>query len=199
MITSIQGVLAEATPLRAVVEVAGFSYEVNVPVTTAERLPRAGSVVKLHTLVIYREDSQTLYGFASAEDRDFFRLMIENVTGIGPKMALSIMSRLSLPLLQGAIRSGDVATLAKCPGIGKKTAERLVVELKAKVGAGAGAVLTLLQAGGAAPVNSPHADAVAALVALGYKVADADEAVRRASLALGDSATTEAMVRKALA
>jgi Holliday junction DNA helicase RuvA len=198
MITSIQGILAEATPLRAVVEVGGFSYEVNVPVTTAERLPLAGSAVRLHTLVIYREDSQTLYGFATAEDRDFFRLMIENVTGIGPKMALSIMSRLSLPLLQGAIRSGDVATLSRCPGIGKKTAERLVVELKAKVGAGAGARLTLLPAGGAAAANSPHADAVAALVALGYKVGDADEAVRRASIALGDSATTEAMVRKAL-
>jgi Holliday junction DNA helicase RuvA len=198
MITSIQGVLAEATPLRAVVEVGGFSYEVNVPVTTAERLPTAGSVVRLHTLVIYREDSQTLYGFASAEDRDFFRLMIENVTGVGPKMALSIMSRLSLPLLQGAIRSGDVATLAKCPGIGRKTAERLVVELKAKVGAGGGAAVTLLSAGGAAAAHSPHADAVAALVALGYKVGDADEAVRRASLALGDSATTEAMIRKAL-
>ena len=196
MITSIQGVLAESTPLRAVVEVGGFSYEVNVPVTTAERLPRAGSVVRLHTLVIYREDSQTLYGFASAEDRDFFRLMIENVTGVGPKMALSIMSRLSLPLLQGAIRSGDVATLAKCPGIGKKTAERLVVELKAKVGGGA--AVTLLSAGDAAAAHSPHADAVAALVALGYKVGDADEAVRRASLALGDSATTEAMIRKAL-
>jgi Holliday junction DNA helicase RuvA len=198
MITSIQGILTEVTPLRAVVEVGGFGYEVNVPVTTAEHLPRAGSAVKLHTLVIYRDDSQTLYGFATAEDRDFFRLMIENVTGIGPKMALSIMSRLSLPLLQGAIRSGDVATLAKCPGIGKKTAERLVVELKAKVGASSGAVAAVLAAGGPAGALSPHADAVAALVALGYKVGYADEAVRRASLALGDSATTEAMIRKAL-
>ena len=198
MITSIQGTLTEATPLRAVVEVGGFGYEVNVPVTTAERLPRAGSAVKLHTLVIYREDSQTLYGFATPEDRDFFRLMIENVTGVGPKMALSIMSRLSLPLLQGAIRAGDVSTLAKCPGIGKKTAERLVVELKAKVGASSGAVAAVLAAGAPAGAHSPHADAVAALVALGYKVGDADEAIRRASLALGDSATTEAMIRKAL-
>jgi Holliday junction DNA helicase RuvA len=198
MITSIQGTLTEATPLRAVVEVGGFGYEVNVPVTTAERLPRTGSAVKLHTLVIYRDDSQTLYGFATADDRDFFRLMIENVTGIGPKMALSIMSRLSLPLLQGAIRSGDVATLAKCPGIGKKTAERLVVELKAKVGASSGAVAAVLAAGGPAGTPSAHADAVAALVALGYKVGDADEAVRRASIALGDSATTESMIRKAL-
>jgi Holliday junction DNA helicase RuvA len=197
MITSIQGVLAEATPLRAVVEVNGFGYEVNVPVTTSERLPAAGEVVKLHTIVIYREDSQTLYGFATADDRNFFRLMVEHVTGIGPKMALSIMSRLSLPLLQGAIRSGDVATLAKCPGIGKKTAERLVVELKAKVGASGGALTTFL-AEGSQSAQTPHSDAVAALVALGYKVGDADEAVRRASLALGPSATTEAMVKKAL-
>jgi Holliday junction DNA helicase RuvA len=198
MITSIEGVLAEASPLRAVIELHGLSYEVNVPVTTAERLPRAGSVVRLHTLVVYREDSQTLYGFARADERDFFRLMIDNVTGVGPKVALSIMSRLSLPLLVGAIRSGDVATLAKCPGIGKKTAERLVVELKARVGATGNAGSAVLAADGSAPARTPHADAVAALVALGYRVNDADEAVRRASLALGSAATTEAMVKKAL-
>jgi Holliday junction DNA helicase RuvA len=198
MITSIQGVLSESGLVRAVVEVGGFGYEVHIPVTTAERLPPAGTVVKLHTLVIYREDAQTLYGFAAPEDRDFFRLMIENVTGIGPKMALSIMSRLSLPLLQAAIRAGDVSTLSKAPGIGKKTAERLVVELKSRVGATGGAVRTMLGAGGSIPPGSPHADAVAALVALGYKLADADEAVRRASLALGAAATTEAMIKKAL-
>jgi Holliday junction DNA helicase RuvA len=198
MITSIQGVLAEATPLRAVVDVNGLSYEVNVPVTTAERLPRPGSVVRLHTLVVYREDSQSLYGFATVEDRDFFRLMIDNVTGVGPKVALSIMSRLSLPLLVGAIRSGDIAVLAKCPGIGKKTAERLVVELKARVGAPGAAVQAFLAADGSQPARTPHADAVAALVALGYRVNDADEAVRRASIALGPAATTEALVKKAL-
>jgi Holliday junction DNA helicase RuvA len=198
MITSIQGVLTESALVRAVVEVDGFGYEVNIPVTTAERLPRVGSVVKLHTLVIYREDSQSLYGFSTAEDRDFFRLMIENVTGIGPKMALSIMSRLSLALLQAAIRSGDIATLSKCPGIGKKTAERLVVELKTRVGAPGDPARAGLSAGEAARNPAPHADAVAALVALGYKVGDADEAVRRASLALGPAATTEAMIKKAL-
>ena len=197
MITSIRGTLTESALVRAVVEVDGFGYEVHVPVTTAERLPSVGSTVKLHTLVIYREDSQTLYGFATAEDRDFFRLMIENVTGIGPKGALSIMSRLSLPLLQGAIRAGDIATLSKAPGIGKKTAERLVVELKGRVGAAQGAVEAVVAAGGPAE-DTPHADAVAALVALGYKLADADEAVRRASLALGAAATTEAMIKKAL-
>jgi holliday junction DNA helicase RuvA len=197
MIISIEGILTEAGLVKAVVEVGGFGYEVNVPVTTAERLPRVGSKVKLHTLVIYREDAQTLYGFATAEDRDFFRLMIENVTGIGPKGALSIMSRLSLPLLQGAIRAGDISTLSKAPGIGKKTAERLVVELKGRLGASSVSVGSIVS-GDAGGETSPHSDAVAALVALGYKVGDADEAVRRASLTLGSAATTEALIKKAL-
>jgi Holliday junction DNA helicase RuvA len=197
MIISIEGTLTESGLARAVVEVGGFGYEVNIPATTAERLPPAGSKVKLHTLVIYREDAQTLYGFATSDDRDFFRLMIENVTGIGPKGALSIMGRLSLALLQGAIRAGDIATLSKAPGIGKKTAERLVVELKGRVGGVSGSVPAVAAAVGGDGA-SPHADAVAALVALGYKIGDADGAVRRASLALGASATTEALIKKAL-
>jgi Holliday junction DNA helicase RuvA len=198
MITSIQGILTSATPLHAIVELNGFGYEVNIPVTTAEKLPVAGSSVKLHTLVIYREDAQTLYGFATTNERDFFRLMIENVTGVGPKMALSIMSRLSLPLLQSAIRMGDVATLAKCPGIGKKTAERLVVELRAKVGATD--ATSVIGATGAEETSgdSTHRDAVSALIALGYKAADADQAVRRAAIGIGGSATTEALIKRAL-
>ena len=199
MITSIQGTLTSASPLRAVVELNGFGYEVNIPVTTAEKLPSPGAIVKLHTLVIYREDAQTLYGFATPAERDFFRLMIENVTGVGPKVALSIMSRLSLPLLESAIRLGDIGTLAKCPGIGKKTAERLIVELKSKVGAAdsPGSVA----AGGApgAAGGTAHRDAVAALVALGYRSADADESIRRAALALGPTASTEALIKRALA
>ena len=203
MIISIQGTLTAATPLHAVVELNGFGYEVNIPVTTAEKLPAIGSTVKLHTLVIYREDSQTLYGFATPAERDFFRLMIEHVTGVGPKMALSIMSKLSLPLLEGAIRNGDIATLAKCPGIGKKTAERLVIELRAKVGA-SGSSESVLSASGSAGEGSAASgdsrlrDAVLALSALGYKTADADEAVRRVMLTLGPKATTEQLIKKAL-
>jgi Holliday junction DNA helicase RuvA len=199
MITSIQGTLAEATPLHAIVELNGFGYEVHIPVTTAEKLPAPGATVKLHTLVIYREDAQTLYGFATPAERDFFRLMIENVTGVGPKMALTIMSRLSLPSLESAIRMGDINTLAKCPGIGKKTAERLVVELKAKVGGTETAAGTPAETAAASGGGSVHRDAVAALIALGYKAADADQAVRRAALALGPQATTEALIKKALA
>ena len=194
MITSIQGTLASAKPLRAVVEVGGLGYEVHVPVTTAEKLPVPGKPVKLHTHVVYREDNQTLYGFHAEAERDFFRLMIEQVTGVGPKVALTILSKLSLPVLEGAIRAGDIATLAQCPGIGRKTAERLVVELKAKVGAAGDSSATAPVAG----TSSPHADAVAALGALGYKPADAEQAVRRAALALGGEATTEALVKRAL-
>jgi Holliday junction DNA helicase RuvA len=203
MITSIQGLLAAATPLHAIIELNGLGYEVNIPVTTAEKLPATGSTVKLHTLVIYREDAQTLYGFATPAERDFFRLMIEHVTGVGPKMALTIMSKLSLPSLQSAISSGDIATLAKCPGIGKKTAERLVIELRAKVGP-TGSAETVLSSGDAVPgttavpADTKMRDAVLALTTLGYKTADADEAIRRATLALGPKATTEQLIKKAL-
>jgi len=201
MITSIQGTLTDATPLHAIVELNGFGYEVNIPVTTAEKLPATGSVVKLHTLVIYREDAQTLYGFATTAERDFFRLMIEHVTGIGPKSALTIMSKLSLSSLESAIRAGDIATLAKCPGIGKKTAERLVVELRGKVGASGS--LDTASLGANPDTGQPVAetklhDAVLALTALGYKAADADAAIRRAALAVGPKATTEQLIKKAL-
>ena len=200
MITSIQGTLASSTLSHAIIELNGFGYEVNIPVTTAEKLSLPGANVKLHTLVIYREDAQTLYGFTTHAERDFFRLMIENVTGVGPKGALGIMGRLSLPTLEGAIRSGDIASLAKVPGIGKKTAERLVVELRAKVGTSDGAAATNLN-GEASPApagESTHRDAVAALIALGYKGSDADQAIRHAALALGAKATTEALIKKAL-
>jgi len=210
MITSIQGVLAAATPLRAVVELCGLGYEVNIPVTTAEKLPAVGADVRLHTLVIYREDSQTLYGFASPAERDFFRLMIEHVKGVGPKVALTIMSKLSLPALQAAIAAADVPLLAKCPGIGKKTAERLVIELKGKVGVDGSAplsVASLGETGSGAPsddagtntaAHNSHHDAILALGALGYKPADADKAVRTAALKLGAEATTEALIKEAL-
>ncbi len=202
MITSISGILVSATPLSAIVETGGFGYEVHIPVTTAERLPLPGQPTKLHTLAVYREDSQTLYGFATEEERDFFRLLVEKVTGVGPKMALSVLSKLSLSTLKGAIVAGDVALLAKCPGIGKKTAERLVIELRDKLNpAELGfrpATVADAQTGLPAPAENKIRDAVMALVALGYKAADADKAVRQAWVAHGPAASTEALIKKAL-
>ncbi|MDB6166368.1 MAG: ruvA [Lacunisphaera sp.] len=202
MITSITGTLVSASPLSAVIEAGGLGYEIHIPVTTAERLPQPGQSVKVHTLAVYREDSATLYGFATEEERDFFRLLVEKVTGVGPKMALSVLSKLSLPTLKGAIAAGDVGLLAKCPGIGKKTAERLVIELRDKLNpAELGVVPATRSAGGAtgpAPAENKIRDAVLALVALGYKAADADKSVRQAWAALGGSASTEALIKKAL-
>ena len=202
MITSISGTLVSATPLTAVIETGGLGYEVHIPVTTAERLPPAGRPAKLHTLVVYREDAHTLYGFATEEERNFFRLLVEKVTGVGPKMALSVMSKLSLATLKAAIASGDVALLAKCPGIGKKTAERLVIELRDKLSpADLGTVVAGKSAATdpAAPAGDRRlSDAVLALGTLGYKAADADKAVRQAWIALGPTASTEALIKKAL-
>ena len=204
MIVSIEGVLVSAGPLSAVIEVSGIGYEVNVPVRTAERLPQVGNRAKLHTHTVYREDAQTLFGFATTEERDFFRLMIEKVWGVGAKVALSIMSKLALPVLRSAIMNGDVGLLAKSPGIGKKTAERLVIELRDKMGltgkdgavSGQGST-----AGSGLSADSPggrQRDAVLALTALGFKLADADKSVREAAHRLGASASTEQLIKTAL-
>jgi len=202
MITSISGTLVSATPLTAVIETGGLGYEVHVPITTAERLPSPGQQAQLHTLAVYREDSATLYGFTTEEERNFFRLLVEKVTGVGPKMALSVMSKLSLATLKAAIASGDVALLAKCPGIGKKTAERLVIELRDKLSpADLGTVVPGKSVGADTASRAGDrrlSDAVLALTALGYKAADADKAVRQAWIALGSSASTEALIKKAL-
>ena len=204
MIVSIEGKLASAGPLSAVVEISGIGYEVNIPVTTAERLPPVGRETKLHTHAVYREDAQTLFGFATIEERDFFRLMIEKVSGVGPKVALSIMSKLALPVLRSAIMNGDVGLLAKSPGIGKKTAERLVVELRDKLGAvgkdemGMGAAGVAVGASAADTPGGRQRDAVMALTALGFKVAEADKSVRDAARRLGAEATTEQLIKTAL-
>jgi len=200
MITRITGILVSASPLAAIVEIGGFAYEIHIPVTTAERLPQPGQQVRLQTFVVYREDSQTLYGFATEDERDFFRLLVEKVSGIGPKTALSVLSKLSLPVLKNAIVSGDVGLLAKCPGIGKKTAERLVIELRDRFTAEStlSPSAAAEPSSSAGPSNNKISDAVLALITLGYKAPDADKAVRQALVALGSKATTEALIKKAL-
>jgi Holliday junction DNA helicase RuvA len=198
MIVSLRGKLIEAGVLRVVIESAGVGYEVNVPVTTAERLPKLGAEVFLLVHHVFREDGQALYGFAVAEEREFFKLLVEKVSGVGPKMALNILSRLSLPILRDAILRGDVALLSQCPGVGKKTAERLVMELKDKVGLEGSAPSVAALAPAAALAPTPASDALAALVALGFKPADADKGVRTAVAKLGPGATADQLVKAAL-
>lgn len=198
MIVGIRGKLVKATPLSAIIDVNGIFYEVNIPVTTAERLSGINSEVFLHTHAIYREDSQTLYGFATISERDFFKMLVEKVSGIGPKIALNIMSRMSVETLRCAIESGDVALLSKCQGIGKKTAERLIVELRGAFGATASQPSGAQSSPDSPLPPSKFADAVAALAALGFKLSDADKAVRNAASKLPESASTEEIVKTAL-
>ena len=198
MIVTLQGKLAACTVLRAVVACGGVGYEVHIPVTTAERLGPPGSEVLLYTHQVFREDSQTLYGFATPGERDFFALVVEKVSGIGPKTAMALFSRLSLPVLTQAVATGDLALLSSCPGIGKKTAERLILDLRDKVGLSAPhATVPLSQTGQPAPASA-SADAVAALIALGTKAADADKLVRAALAKAGPAATADQLVKAAL-
>ena len=198
MIVSLRGKLIEAGVLRVVIESSGVGYEVNVPVTTAERLPKLGAEVFLLIHHVFREDGQALYGFAVAEEREFFKLLVEKVSGVGPKMALNILSRLALPILRDAILRGDVALLSQCPGIGKKTAERLVMELKDKVGLEGPGVVPAAAASIVSAQPTPATDAVAALIALGFKPVDADKGVRTALTKLGAGATADQLVKAAL-
>ena len=164
MIVAIKGKLESSTLFSAVVEAGGLFYEVNIPLTTAERLPKLGEEVMLYTEAVYREDSQALYGFATKSDRDFFKTIIEKVSGIGPKTALNMMSRMSVATLRDSIAAGDVTTLSKCPGIGKKTAERLVLELKGTL-TGATGTSSVTQVSNTSSATSANvSDAIAALV-----------------------------------
>ncbi|MGB0416508.1 MAG: Holliday junction branch migration protein RuvA [Coraliomargarita sp.] len=198
MIARLKGEIIESTPLMVVLEAGGVGYEVHIPVTTAERLPNLGEHCSLFVHSVYREDSATLYGFATREDRDFFRLLI-SVSGIGPKIGVSMLSRLSVELLRTAIGSSDIARLSKCPGIGRKTAERLVIELKDKVVAELGNAPSPIAS---SPLTSTEPsqfqDAVASLIALGYKPADADKLARKAASQLDANASVEALIREAL-
>lgn len=198
MIARLKGIVLETNPLMVVIEAGGVGYEVQIPITTAEKVPGTGKECSLFIHAVYREDSAALYGFATREDRDFFRLLVEKVSGIGPKIGIAILSRMSVELLRGAIASADIALLSKCPGIGKKTAERLVIELKDKVGLTA----TPQSVGATERVSSPgpgsFEDAVSSLIILGYKPADADKFVRKAASLLPANASVEALIKKAL-
>jgi len=197
MITFLHGKLIEALPTHVTVDVNGVGYEALIPLSSFDKLPQPGQFIKLLTQLIVREDAHTLYGFMSAEERDLFRLLIHTVSGIGPKTALNVLSGISVTAFRGAVAGGDLKSLSKISGVGKKTAERIVVELKDKIG----------MAGAWEAASAKHSlshdeqrinDAVLALVALGFKQLDAHDAVRGAQAMLGAQATVEELVRVCL-
>jgi len=135
MIAFLQGKLVEALPTQVIVDVNGVGYEALIPLSSFDKLPPPGGAVKLLTQLIVREDAHILYGFMTAAERDLFRLLIHNVSGIGPKTALNILSGMNVVAFRGAVATGDVKSLSQISGVGKKMAERIVVELRDKIGA----------------------------------------------------------------
>jgi Holliday junction DNA helicase RuvA len=195
MITFLEGVLSESLPTQIVVNVHGVGYEVHIPLSSFDKLPPNGKPVKILTHLQVREDAHILYGFMSAAERDLFRLLINHVSGIGPKLGLAVLSGMTVGNFKTAVVNGNSGLLAKISGIGKKTAERIVLELKDKLGiAAAWEVASAEHAPDTVRIN----DAVLALLSLGYKQTDAHTAVKAALAAAGATATVEDLVRQAL-
>jgi Holliday junction DNA helicase RuvA len=197
MITFLHGKLVEALPTQVTVDVHGVGYEVLIPLSSYDKLPSPGGEVKLLTHLAVREDAHVLYGFMTAAERDMFRLLISTVSGIGPKIALNVLSGMNVTALRGAVANGDVKALSQISGIGKKTAERIVVELKDKIGA-AGAWEAASAQRALSPADQKVNDAVLALLALGFKQVEAHDAIRGTQAMLGESANVEDLVRAAL-
>ncbi len=169
MIGRLVGLLAEKNPPQILIDCQGVGYEVWVPMSTFYNLPALGERLTVLTHMVVREDAQMLYGFGSETERAAFRELIK-ISGIGPRMALAVLSGMSVPDLAQAVSAQDGARLTKVPGIGKKTAERLLLELKGKLGADLGAP--------AAPANDAQADIQQALLALGYSDKEAAAALK---------------------
>lgn len=197
MITFLRGKLSAVLPTQVVIDVAGVGYELLIPLSSYDKLPDTGGEIHILTHLAIREDAHVLYGFMSAPERDLFRLLINSVSGIGPKIALNILSGMNVTALRGAVAAGDVKLLSQINGVGKKTAERIVVELKDKLGQAAAA-----EAAGAQralpPADQTMNDAMLALMALGFKQPEAHDAVRGAQAVLGTQATADQLVRAAL-
>ncbi len=197
MISFLHGKLVEALPTQVIVEVHGVGYEALIPLSSYDRLPQPGQEVTLLTHLAVREDAHTLYGFMTAAERELFRMLINTVSGIGPKIALNILSGMNVTAFRGAVAQGDVKALSQISGVGKKTAERIVVELRDKVGA-AGAWEAVSAQRALSAEHQKLNDAVLALSALGFKQTEAHDAVRQAQAVLGPQAGLEDLVRACL-
>ena len=198
MIGSLRGRLTVKQPPQLLIEVGGVGYELEAPMSTFYALPATGEEIRLLTHLVVREDAQVLYGFVREEERRLFRLLIK-VSGVGPKIALAILSGSDADAFASCIAAGDTASLIRIPGVGRKTAERLILELRDRVTVDAGATPTLGEAAG----GGPRGEALAALSALGYRPAEAtrmvDAAVGEGGAGAADAPTsTEEIIRRAL-
>jgi Holliday junction DNA helicase RuvA len=196
MIAFLTGRLAFKTPTHLTLDVQGVGYEVHIPLSTYYALPNLNEVAELNIHTHLREDAIQLFGFLSQSEKESF-LLLTSVSGIGPKLALSVLSSLSVPDLVNAIRSEDVEKLATVPGIGKKSAGRIALELKDKVDKIHG-VHPQPTAVGAAELDGPYEDALSALVNLGYRSQDAKEALTRVTKAATGALALKDLIRNGL-
>jgi Holliday junction DNA helicase RuvA len=197
VIGRLRGILAEKQPPHLVIDVNGVGYELEVPMTTLYRLPAVGEPLTLHTHLVVREDAQLLYGFYEKRDRELFRELIR-LNGVGPKLALALMSGLEVDELVRCVQAQDTSALMKVPGVGKKTAERLLVELKDRFKAWEtlpGMSTLVIEPSAGPAVSSAENDAVSALISLGYKPQEASRAVAGIK---EDGLSSEDLIRRAL-
>ncbi|MGB1052356.1 MAG: Holliday junction branch migration protein RuvA [Limisphaerales bacterium] len=197
MIAHLSGILISSEPTQALVEVNGVGYQVHIPISTFDRLPPCGNTLTILTHLVVREDAHLLYGFMSDEERQIFRLLIQAVSGIGPRIALSILSAMPPASLSAAVCQGDITSLTRIPGLGKKTAERIVVELKDK--------MEKLQSAGHEKESTAMGteaqildDAVAALISLGYKPPEAQKRIQAAKALLGEGPALDQLIKAGL-
>lgn len=192
MIGFLRGVLVAKSPPGLTVDVGGVGYDVEAPMSTFYVLPPLGAEIRLLTHLAVREDAQTLYGFSTEDERRLFRNLLK-VSGVGPRSALAILSGISVEAFAQCVRTEDIASLTKVPGVGRKTAERLVIEMRDRLDAPAVTEFPSIN-GQAGVFKGIEGEAFSALLALGYKAA---EAARMLKL-VGGAASTEELIRRAL-
>ncbi|MEC8691417.1 MAG: Holliday junction branch migration protein RuvA [Verrucomicrobiota bacterium] len=195
MITYLNGILTEIIPGRLTIDVNGIGYEVLVPLSTSDKMLEEGQKYQILTHLHIREQEQTLFGFATSEERDLFRLLINRVSGIGPKLGLAILSGMSVDDFKNAVIGGNITGLSTISGLGKKTAERIILELKDKVGVTE--TWTAAKEDSSGPKSIIH-DAVLALSSLGYKQAEALKAVNKIKDSSPADISSDELIRSAL-
>jgi Holliday junction DNA helicase RuvA len=198
MISHLSGTLIEKAPPALVVDVGGVGYELEAPMTTFYRLPESGAAVSLYTHLVVREDAHVLFGFGTRDERTLFRALIK-VNGVGPKVALAILSGMEAPQFIRCITTHDTSSLVRIPGIGRKTAERLIVEMQDRLPSTLGTALNpgqpALTPSAPQSMQDARGDAESALIALGYKPQEASKAVSAIDV---DGLRSEEIIRLAL-
>lgn len=194
MIGQLRGVILEKHPPLILIDVQGVGYEIDAPLSTFDRLPDVGAETVLFTQLIVREDAHLLYGFASKEERTLFKTLLK-VNGVGPRLALTVLSAMSPQIFVDAVLNNNTASLVAIPGIGKKTAERLVIEIRDKLDDWQPAAIQLASAGGKSQRHPMLQDAISALVALGYKQQEANRVIAKIDDGAADAQT---LIRTAL-